>query len=305
MDRTSLFLSLAVLAAAAAPASAATLELEPASDWSVREYDDKCRISRVFGEDEDAVTLWFERASTTHYVNMTVIGRPFRNVFGERLNLSFGSGEPLSRGYITSSTSRGRPVITMFGVSPILLEVEPEDSSIDDENVENVDLSLEAESAIAAPEILDQRYDAVQSIDLSGGLAQDVSLQTGGLAEAMAQLQQCVETRKNGLATLVGDYRDGRGARDRDTRTWAGQIQANYPSYLLREMAQGSVSVRVEINSEGRATFCEVRAFTGPAGFNDAACLGMIRFGRFYPATDVEGDPVWGGYSTRITYRLN
>ena len=299
MGRTSSFLSLPVLAIATSPASAATLDLEPASEWRIQQYDDKCRASRDFGSGEDAVALWLEQAGPSQYVNMTAIGRPFRSPYGARVALDFGSDEPVSRGYISNTSSQGRPVLVMFGVSPISLE--PPSTNPDEE--ETVDLNRAP--GTLDPEIAYERYDAVRSIDMSGALVQRVSLKIGSLANVMSLLRQCVEKRQQQTLAPSGEFRRDKGPRTRDETTWASQIQLNYPSYLLREMAQSTVAVRVQINPDGRATFCEILGFSGPAGFNDAACLAMLRHSRFRPAENEEGNPTWGAYSTRITYRVN
>lgn len=297
MGRTILSIPLVAMAIASTPASAGTLNLEPSSDWRLKEYDDKCRAIRTFGEGEDAATLWIDKAGASRFFNLTVIGRPFRSPFGPRLTLEFAPGQALSRGYVSSTSSKGRPVLTMFGVSPISSDRE---SANDD-----IDLTVH-DSLGHSPEAIAERYEEVQAIELSSALIEKVSLRTGGLANMLAQLDQCIETlpvRRSNVSMGEGDL--ARRTSDRDTVNWAPQIQANYPSYLLRESAEGSVGLRVQVNPEGRASFCEVIEHVGPAGFNDAACLAMIRHARFHPALDRDGNAVWGTFATRVTYRIN
>ncbi len=308
MMRVLVSICAAVMAISAVPVGAATLELEPSSEWRLREYEDKCRMIRKFGTGEDEVTLWIEKASAGRFVNMTAIGRPFRNPFGQRITLSVNQEEPLRRGFIRTTSSTGRSVISMFGISLISLKspTDSETSRSDDE--EKVDLKagvIEGDAPLS-PQILQQRYDALNAIELSGALVQKVSLETGGIAAMMAQLQQCVDTLAQRRSNFVaGEEPGGQGARTEGEREWAQMIQANYPPYLLREMAQGTVGVQVQVNREGRASYCQVTAYTGPAGLNDAACLSMMRFARFRPAQDENGSPIWGTYTTRITYRIN
>ncbi|MBV7258491.1 energy transducer TonB [Erythrobacter crassostreae] len=305
MVRIFLSFGIAVSFLAATPASAA-LELEPSSEWQLRQYDDKCRMTRKFGDGEDNVTLWIDKGGSGRYVNLTAIGRPFRSPYGSRTKISFQPGEPINRGFLRSTSSKGRPVLTMFGVAPIEFAKLSVAEKGNDDSEETVDLKSSDDSEFAPPEVLEKRYNSLQSLNLSGALVQEVSLKTGGMGTMMQQLQQCatklIETRSK---TPAGETKKGKGARDRDTATWAQKIQANYPTYLLKEMAQSTVGVRVQINPEGRATFCEVLQHSGPAGFNDAACLAMIRYSRFHPAINEDGDPVWGTYQTRVTYRIN
>ena len=65
------------------------------------------------------------------------------------------------------------------------------------------------------------------------------------------------------------------------------------------------MAVRLTVNKEGRASFCEVTGYSGPVSFNETACLQLLRHARFDPARNAEGNPVSSFYSTRITYRLN
>lgn len=96
-----------------------------------------------------------------------------------------------------------------------------------------------------------------------------------------------------------------RGATTRDERRWAARIQENYPSRALREEIQGTVGVRVTVTPDGRVGQCQVTASSGSSILDEAACVGMQRYARFNPALDAAGNPTTGGYSTRITYRLN
>lgn len=301
-----LVLAGSVLAGTAAPAMAA-LELEPTSEWRLREYDDKCRISRTFGEGEDAVTLWIEKGGPGRYYNITAIGRPFRSPYGARVDIGFAPGEMQTRGFVSNTSSSGRPVISLFGVQLVPFDKDPSANRTSPaEPSESLDLSKLPDRETAAPEVLAERFDAVRSLDLSGALVEKVSLKTGSALPVATQLADCTSAmlEKRTKASESSAAR-GQGPRADGEREWATRIHAEYPAYLLRESAQGSVGVRVAVSPEGRATFCEVLEFVGPAGFNDAACLSMVRHARFSPARDRAGQPVWGTFVTRITYRIN
>lgn len=293
-----------LLAGVTAPAFAQTLE--PAGEWTIRDYEDKCRASRAFGEGEDRVSLWIDKASAGNFVNITLIGRPFRDPYGARTKIAFSPGEPLNRGFVQNVSSKGRPVLTMFGVAPVSLAENIATDETATPGEETVDLAATSAPTKASAPIISARLDAIEAIEVSGAVMTKVSLKTGSLLAMMEGLQECADTLSDSrLKTPSGDNHKGQGPRDRDTIKWAPMIQANYPSYLLREGAQGSVGVRVQINPQGRATFCEVIEHTGPAGLNDAACLGMLRYSRFDPAKDKDGTPIWGIYQTKVTYRLN
>jgi protein TonB len=96
-----------------------------------------------------------------------------------------------------------------------------------------------------------------------------------------------------------------KGATPRGQSSWAGRIQANYPTRAAREEREGRVGVRVTINAEGRVSSCTVTSSSGSPDLDEAACDGMTRYARFNPALDDAGNPTTGSYSTAIVYRLN
>jgi len=85
---------------------------------------------------------------------------------------------------------------------------------------------------------------------------------------------------------------------------WARRIQLNYPAEALRLGLQGTVGVRVEINELGRVWQCLVTSSSGHPILDQAACGGMVRYARFNPALDAEGNPTNGAHSRRIIYSL-
>lgn len=94
---------------------------------------------------------------------------------------------------------------------------------------------------------------------------------------------------------------------------WMKRIQENYPSRALRENHQGTVYLRVDVTPivyengsvSGRATDCKVVSSSGGSPvLNEAACRGMLRYARFSPAIDTNGNPVGGQYFDKVVYSL-
>ncbi|MEO0644020.1 MAG: energy transducer TonB [Pseudomonadota bacterium] len=287
-----------------------TLALEPSSDWRLREYDDKCRISRTYGTGEDRLTLWVDKGGPGPSFNITLIGRPVRSPYGPTIGLTFSPGEEVRRNYIKSKSSKGRPVIAMFGVQPVSLEpeqaaaVETEEKGEGTE--EKVDLSVASVSDVVSEDTLKARYTAVTSMDLKSGVIDPISLKMVDLLEMAEPLFACSQELALRLEgrTLDGGDAKGKPSTPRDQKTWAKKIQANYPLHLLREGEEGSVGVRLTVNKAGRASFCEVISYSGPASFNDTACLLLLRHAVFNPALDAEGNPHASFYKTTVTYSI-
>lgn len=310
MRLVSLFVCFGALSlwASADIASAKTLTLKPSSDWRLREYDDKCRMSRTYGSGEDRLTLWIDKGGPGPSFNINLIGRPVRSPYGPTVGLTFAPGEEVRRNYIESKSSKGRPVMAMFGVQPVSLapgKPAPDDTQETDERTEEtVDLSAGSVSDVVSVETVKARYAAVTSMDLNSGVIEPISLKMDDLlemAEALFACSQELAIRLEGR-TPDGDYIKGTPSTPRDMETWAEKISANYPLHLLREGEEGSVGVRLTVNKAGRASFCEVTRYSGPASFNDTACLQLLRHALFNPALDAEGNPRAAFYETTVRY---
>ncbi len=309
LARTVLIMAGAVsLCGAANPASAAPMRLEPTSGWELREYDDKCRMIRDFGTGENALTLWIDKGGPGPGLNLTLIGRPVRSPYGAYVRVGFAPGPPVDRNFITASSSKGRPVLGLFGVQPVslLAEPAPENTAAATQDEESVDLLQAAAAEYAAEDILKKRYAAITALELSGAVIDPITLELDRVLPMADDLFKCAAALSRRLSRdPAAEGGLAKGVRTVDEAIWARKIQENYPRHLWQSEQQGTVAVRLTVNKEGRATFCEVTGFSGPASFNETACLELLRHAQFSPAMDAAGNPVASFYSTRITYRLN
>lgn len=299
------FLMLAMAVLAAAPAQAAPLRLAPTSDWQLRAYDDKCRMIREFGEGENAMTLWIDKGGPGPGVNVTLIGRPVRSPYGAYVRVGFAPWEAVERNFITASSSKGRPVLGLFGVqpAPLLAETRAKPETEADADEEIVDLTRAAATEFADEATLRKRFAAIEALELSGGVIDPVTLELDRFLPMSDDLMKCTMEL---TARLAKDHAAEGGTRAQpiDQAVWAAKIQENYPAHLARTEQQGTVAVRLTINKQGSPTFCEVTANSGPVSFNDTACLQLLRHAKFAPATNAAGEPVASFWSTRITYKL-
>ena len=172
------FIVLALAALVVSPPETAHADdgliLAPSSDWRYREYDDRCRASRVFGEGEDRTTLWIEQGGERSNYNITVIGRPVRNLYGSGVHVQFGDEPEFVRSFIEAKSSSGRPVLRMYGVTT---------------NQPQLDRGLELE----APTMGMSRDQAslIDRLRLRTALPEPLTLMTGPLADAYSFLNLC------------------------------------------------------------------------------------------------------------------
>ncbi len=76
----------------------------------------------------------------------------------------------------------------------------------------------------------------------------------------------------------------------------------DYPSRALREEREGTTGFRVSVTAEGRVGSCSITSSCGHSELDDATCANVSRRARFTPATDGDGNPTTGSYSSRVRW---
>lgn len=76
----------------------------------------------------------------------------------------------------------------------------------------------------------------------------------------------------------------------------------DYPTRALREEREGTTSFRVTVGPDGRVTSCSITGSSGSPDLDEATCSNVTRRARFNPATDGEGNPTTGSYSSRVRW---
>lgn len=76
----------------------------------------------------------------------------------------------------------------------------------------------------------------------------------------------------------------------------------DYPSRALREEREGTTGFRLSVGPDGRVTNCEVTSSSGSPDLDQATCDNLRRRARFNAATDGDGNPTSGSYSSRTRW---
>lgn len=262
------------------------LTLAPSAEWRFREYDDRCRASRTFGEGKDRTTLWIEQGGEDSNYNLTLIGRPLRHPYGPGIHIRFGDEPETIRSYISAKSSKGRPVLRMYGVNFVQPEMEKGQSN------PTPDLSVDA-----------ARLDAIDSLSLRSAIVKPIQLKIGSMSEPYAFLNICGAK----LSVLLSEAGRPLSAEARpptpiDPEDWLRD--KDYPAYLARARMEGELSVRITVNTAGKASSCFVVESNKPQLFDDTVCLGLMRRARFEPALNASGEAVPSYYFYKVTFRM-
>lgn len=78
----------------------------------------------------------------------------------------------------------------------------------------------------------------------------------------------------------------------------------DYPSRALREEREGVTRFSVQVGADGRVTSCQVTGSSGHADLDDTTCKLIQRRARFRPATDGNGDPTSGSWSSAVRWEI-
>lgn len=78
----------------------------------------------------------------------------------------------------------------------------------------------------------------------------------------------------------------------------------DYPSGPLRREEEGVTRFRVTVGADGRVTSCDVTGSSGSSELDSTTCSLITRRGRFNPATDGEGSPVAGAWSSSVRWQI-
>lgn len=79
---------------------------------------------------------------------------------------------------------------------------------------------------------------------------------------------------------------------------------SDYPASALRLEQQGTTRFTVTVTPEGRVSDCTVTTSSGSSVLDAATCAIMTRRGRFEPATDAQGRPVTGSWSSTTAWSI-
>lgn len=150
-------------------------------------------------------------------------------------------------------------------------------------------------------ELLD-RFAASSAIEVAAGGRSYFRMSYPSPTEALAALRQCEDDALRGWgidASLI----DGVRTRPRQINREM-MVSDDYPVEAIRAHQEGTVLVRMVIDTDGRAEDCAIVATSGFAALDQATCALAQRRGRFRPATGTDGQPMRSVYVLRVFWSL-
>lgn len=285
-------LALATAALAVTPSSAAEpVAIAPNGPWNLDYADEKCMLTRLFGEGENMHFLAFQQYWPAREAGVTVAGPSF-NRFRSLAKTDvrfFDEQEPMQTTPFTGS-------VGTYGTGVIFSTLRP-DTGVPEAN------KLGETGQPGLPQMDVALGQQMRFFELQQG-GRTVRLETGAMDEAFAALNQCT-------ISLLGEW--GLDAERHLTAQskprWLNEaalvrkIVASYPRDALAQGEQAILRMRVIVSADGAVESCTLIKATNTIRLESPVCDVMKR-AEFEPARDANGQPFRSLFATAITYRI-
>jgi protein TonB len=78
----------------------------------------------------------------------------------------------------------------------------------------------------------------------------------------------------------------------------------DYPTRALQLGQEGVTGFRLSVGSDGKVSACDITRSSGSPELDKTTCDLMRRRARFNPATDGDGNPTTGSYSSTVRWQI-
>ena len=271
-------LSAVSLILSAAPLSAETIEVAPSSPWNIDFGDERCRLTRTFGQGDDQHLLLIEQYWPGRSFGLTAAGAAFSKFRNQQATtVAFSDAQtPQSLQPLTGDIADIGPAVIF---SRLFLTPKPDGAA----QAGTPPAGLPTSDMTAAR--------SVKFVSLKQG-NNDVRSMTGPLDAAFAVLDNCALDLIGSWGLDIEQHRTATRmaqliARDAVVR----KVAAAYPRDAANIGEQGLVRMRVTVTPEGTVSDCAVIKATETQRLESPACK-VMQTARFEPALDAAGTPM-------------
>jgi hypothetical protein len=288
----------ATQAAAGHAADLPPLVLEPTSQWTLDFADERCSLSRSFGNGENAVRLQIDSYGYQNY-RMLVSGPsvPKSNRPTDTLRYAF-TADKVERDPTTAlmGTSNDLPAASF---SFVFLPP-PKSMAERLKMAPNPDIPSDVYQFRDQLNAISSEFAAgTDAVTLRFTRGSPLEFRLGNMAEPIKSMRLCISDliKSWGLdpaiqsALLRGPV---------PLPTTIQKIKQRYPSEMLQKGISAFVPVRIMVDETGKATGCFVQIPNINKEFAETICNGLAR--RFEPARDKDGHPVASVFGTSVTF---
>ena len=266
--------------------------LEPISPWNIDYGDNRCRLARVFGSDDERHLVSFVQSAPRAGCNLTIAGRYIRPYTTSRKSyLGMRDNAPMRQ-----LERAGIGEVAGFGPAIIL-------SSFSLARTEAEEAADEA-SKLRYAGVDPSKAETANSVTLALG-KRALTFETGALKPAFEALNTCTRPMLTEWGLDPEEHESYRPPRLTHTQALAKAVGRKYPREALRRRQSGVFQMRLIVEADGTVSNCHLEQNTIADSLNSPACQIAMAVAEMEPAEDANGKPLRSFYATTITYSMN
>ena len=279
-----------LMASSPAFADQETIVLAPSSPWQLDYAEERCRLARLFGEEENKTIFWIDQTGPSSTFSWLVAGGALDQLGSTRnLDAAFGPG---FAPFEVSSTHRSGDERRVFELDSFGKAVDGSGykRGVEADGARTHALSLDDGKNIEFVEF--HRKDRV------------VRLQTGDLSKGFEALNKCAAD----LFAFWGVEPDIQShvaqiAKPLNMQKVAQRVQRHYPRKAESRGEDAILTLKLLIDEEGSVEKCITIKKTKAENFDEYACEVFVEYARYEPARNEAGEAVKSLYSTNVVYQ--
>jgi hypothetical protein len=286
-----LLAALAITGQAQAAETQAPLDLAPQSQW-VMDYDsESCALRRLFGTPENEALLEVRQYAPGDSFDVIVASSTIPRT-NQSPQVRF---EPDAKSWEPSSVILGEFGESMKGV--IFTDSLWPNSRAPDEGEAPAPWSAADRKA---------REDEVTGLLVEKSFGRDLRLQTGAMHAPMEAMRACLDDLLGTWGIDVAAHKTlSRPLAPRNYDSFVHQLLERYPQSMIQMRRSAYVRVRLIVGPDGEPSSCKVQLEVRDPVFQQVACDTLMRYARFDPALDADGNTIASFYTTTIQYRVS
>lgn len=293
MVRTSIFAAMLVAVPTTALAEAypneladtdKAIRLQPISKWVLDFGDNKCRLARTFGSENDKHLLMFEQAAPRSIFGLTLAGPELRRFHGSQsFSLGMAGDKPMAQREQFASGN-----VDNVGKA-IIIASHSLGPNFSAQGLLSAGISLD--DAAAIDRIVLERRGHV------------LTFETGNMRKPIEALNICTSDLLKDWGLDQARHKSYVPPRWTNEEAVTRRISVAYPSQALLRGEQAIFQMRVIVEADGTVADCHIENATETERLNSPACKQMAD-AKFEPARDANGVPMRSFYATSLSYQI-
>jgi hypothetical protein len=265
-----------------------TTEYEPTTPWSLSRTEERCQLARNFSAGKQTITLIISQAHPGPKVQFGIFGS---DIMKGRKSLSTNflpDSTPEETSEILPATYAEQNGYLYLGmVYPYWFRLG------------NRDESKEKRQALRNSLLENSSHYIVR-----GASKSPIALKIGPVSVALGALRDCLDDRLAQWGISMAHIEKiKKKAQPRNTRQLATLI-ANERAPAARNLRwRNRVSIRLIVDENGRVANCHATDELSPLYLRELTCRNLLKYARFEPAQDGEGQAIKGVHFRSVTYQ--